>query len=353
MGKYRNQILAGLVIAFGIYVVLLLFVNTGELLNNLRDFAWGLLIPVVLLKFVSWGFHFAKWQYFLEVIGARRRFSLLDSAALFFAGYVLVVSPGKIAEVLKAVVLKAKTDVPIARSVPVVVAERVIDGTSVLTIVFIALVLAGNNLLLSDAYRIVIFIATGLLVVGLVVVQIRPLAYFALNLVKKMPLIKRLHPALVEFYESSRELLQLKHVIPTTILGAIAYGIDSIGMTILLTGFGLQLTWALFLQTMFIFGLTAAIGALSGSPNGAGVTELGSGSMYAALIAPQNPVFTTSAITAAVLLGGFFYKWFRVLVGMIVAVVFRRRLFPDTLETEIAQMEAERAQKHAQVSVES
>jgi uncharacterized membrane protein YbhN (UPF0104 family) len=139
--------------------------------------------------------------------------------------------------------------------------------------------------------------------------------------------------------------LKLKHVVLTTILGAIAYTIDSIGMTILLSGFGLPITWTLFLQTMFVFGLTAAVGALSGSPNGAGVTELSSRGMYAAIIAPGNPIFTPYAMNAAVLVGGFFYKWFRVLVGMIVAFCFRRRLFPTTLEAEIATLEAERAQK--------
>jgi glycosyltransferase 2 family protein len=352
MRKYRNQIIAGLVIAFAIYIGLLLFVNTGELLEHLQNYPWHLLVPIVVLKLLSWGFHFLKWQYFLQIIGARDKISLVDSAALFFAGFTLVISPGKLAEVLKAVVLKAKTSVPIARSVPVIIAERVIDGTSVLAIVFAALLLAGNNIDIGP-YRWIILLATALLLLGLMAMQNRRLAYFGLNLIARLPIIQHIHRPLVDFYESSHELFALKHVVLTTFLGALAYLIDAVGMTILLSGFGLAITWTLFLQTMFIFGLTAALGALSGSPNGAGVTELSSGGMYAAIITPQNPVFDTAAITAAVLLGGFFYKWFRVLVGMIVAFVFRSHLFPKTLETEIAAMEAERAHQPLTAQPES
>src|SRR5688572_18078512 len=144
MQKYRNQILAGLAIAFLIYVGLLAFTDTQQLLTHLQNYPWAILIPVVLLKVVSWGLHFLKWQYYLGVIGARDKISVGDSLVLFVSGFTLAVSPGKIAEVLKAVILKAKTGVPVARSVPVIIAERVIDGTSVIAIVFAALLLGGS-----------------------------------------------------------------------------------------------------------------------------------------------------------------------------------------------------------------
>jgi glycosyltransferase 2 family protein len=352
MRKYRNQILIGLSLAFLIYIGLLALIDTKALIEHLETYPWIILLPVVLLKVISWGLHFLKWQYFLGVIGARDKISVSDSLILFVSSFTLVVSPGKLGEVLKAVVLKAKTDVPIARSVPVVIAERIIDGTSVLTIVFVALLLGGSVINLSDWARLVIFGATAALVVGIIAVQIKPLAYFILDILGKLPLVKRIHKPLIEFYESTREVFQLKHVVVATLLGGLAYGIDAIGMTLVLSGFGLAFTWALFLQTMFIFGLTAAVGALSGSPNGAGTTELSSGGLYASIITPMNPIFDTTAIAAAVLVGGFLYKWLRVLVGMAVALIFRKRLFTSSVESAIAEMEAEKA-KTTSYTVES
>ncbi len=344
MRKYRNRILVGFAIVFVIYAVLLLFVNTGELVANLRAYPWQLFVLVILLKLFAWILRFCQWQYFLHVIEAHNKISLLDSAIVFLSGFSMAVSPGKIAEMLKAVILKVKTGIPIARSAPVVIAERVVDGVAVVTVVFIVALVAGDRIHLGT-YGVLIIISGGLLAFGLTAVQIRPLAYLLLNICAKLPLVRRVHQPLVEFYESSREILSLRHVIPTSVMGSFAHLADSLGFTIVLAGFGLEITWELFLQATFIVGLAAAVGALSGLPNGAGVTEVSTSGMLLAIVAPENPAITQSLALTAALIEGFFHKWFRVLAGLLVAVIFRRRLFPAALETELAELEVERARR--------
>jgi glycosyltransferase 2 family protein len=352
MQKYRNRIIAGFAIGFVIYVVLLLFVNTGDLLQQLKIYPWVLLIPVILLKFVSWFCRFMQWHYFLGVIDANDKIKRFDSVVLFIAGFTMAVSPGKIAEMLKAVVLKTKTGIPIAKSAPVIIAERVVDGVAVLLLAFIAILLAGSTIDLGE-YRFMIWLSSALLIVGLIAVQIRPLAYFFLDLIARLPLVKRLHEPLVTFYESSNEMFKIKHVIIPTLFGMIAAVGDVIGFMIILTGFGIEISWALFLQTMVIVCLSSAIGALSGVPNGAGVTEISVGAMLMAIVAPTNPVVTLPVATTAALVEGFFHKWFRVFVGLGVGVIFRNRLLSPEVETTLAEMEAERAQKRAGLSVET
>jgi len=352
MRKYRNRILVGFAVVFVIYAGLLLFVNTGELIANLRAYPWHLFIPVIVLKFVAWILRFCQWQYYLHVIEADRKISLFDSAILFLPGFSMAVSPGKIAEVLKAVILKVKTGIPVARSAPVVIAERVVDGVAVVVVVFIVSVLAGDKIHLGT-YGVLMVISGGLLAFGLTAIQIRPLAYFLLDLCGKLPLVRRIHRPLVEFYESSREILSLRHVIPTSFMGSFAHLADALGFTIVLSGFGLEITWTLFLQATFIVGLAAAIGALSGLPNGAGVTEVSTSGMLLAIVAPDYPVMTPSVALTAALIEGFFHKWCRVFAGLLVAVIFRRRLFPAALETAIEEMEAERSSKPVVYGVES
>lgn len=350
MGKYRNRILLGFGIAFVIYVGMLIFTNTEELLGHLRAYPWMLLIPVIGLKIVSWMFRFWEWHYYLGVVGARDKISLFDSAVIFISGFTMAVSPGKIAEVLKAVILKVKTGVPVAVSAPIIIAERVVDGIAVLIITLGAVLLAGD-LIDFGAYRPLIFLSVALIVVGMIVIQIEVLAYFFLNLLKHVPVVKRFQPALVDFYESSREIFKLKHVIPTTAMGTVAYLADAIGFTLILSGFGLEITWALFLQATFIAGFSAAIGALSGVPNGAGVTEVSGSAMIMAIIAPGNPAMTASAALTAAVIEGFFHKWFRVLVGIVVAVVYRKRLFPAEVSQTLDEMENARASRQQTVEV--
>jgi uncharacterized protein (TIRG00374 family) len=353
MQKYRNRIIAGFAIGFVIYVALLLFINTGDLLQQLTVYPWELLVPVILLKFVSWFCRFMQWHYFLGVIDANDKISRFDSAVLFISGFSMAVSPGKIAEMLKAVVLKTKTGIPIARGAPVIIAERVVDGVAVLLLAFIAIFIAGDAIQLGEQYRFMVILSSALLVFGLIAVQIRPLAYFFLNIVARLPLVKRLRDPLVTFYESSNEMFRLRHVVIPTLFGMVAAVGDVIGFMIILTGFGIEMSWVLFLQTTVIVCLASAIGALSGVPNGAGVTEISVGAMLMAFVAPSNPLMTLSVATTAALVEGFFHKWFRVFVGLGVGVAFRRRLLTPEVETTIAEMEAERAQKRSGLSVET
>jgi uncharacterized membrane protein YbhN (UPF0104 family) len=101
----------------------------------------------------------------------------------------------------------------------------------------------------------------------------------------------------------------------------------------------LPVSWTLFLQASFIVGILSAIGALSFVPNGAGVTEASNWVLLMAMVAPLHPHMTPAIAAAASLIQGFFHKWFRVLVGLGVALVFRDRLFSEAVKTELASAE--------------
>ena len=357
--KYRNQIFLGFIVILGIYIVLLLLLdNQGKLsdadgvLTKLRNFPVAYLIPVIICQSFVILFRFIEWHYYILVIGAKGKISLFDSAVIHISGFTMVVSPGKAAELLKAVFLKAKTGIPIARGMPVVIAERIVDGIAVILIMAVTLVLAGDSLDLGDYYeisRFIIFSASALIVAGLVVIQIQALAMFFLNLIPKLPLVGRLYAPLVEFYESSKEIFKLKHVIPMSIVGVGVYVASAVGFIIILLGLGFEFSWQLFLQTTFILGVTSAVAALSFVPNGAGVAEASNTLMLTGIIGAVNPLMTVTVATVAAVIQGFFHKWFRVLVGLVVAIIFRKRLFDDSFEQELLAYEQEH--QHNKVSV--
>lgn len=349
MQKYRNQILMGLALALVIYIVLILILdNSGQLDQSVgplvRRFSAVLLLLCALTQVSAGFFRFLEWHYYLGVIDARDRISLKDSVIIFVASFSFVVSPGKAGELLKSVLLRLRAGVPVARSAPVVIAERVVDGLAVIVILLLTLVFAESRLQLGE-YRVIsqtiIFTSAGLIGFGLIAVQIRPLAYFCLDIVKRLPVLWRLHDSLREFYESSREVFKLKHIIPTTLMGIGVYLSTSTGFLIVLYGFGLEITGTLVLQAMFIVGVVSAIGALSFVPNGAGVSEISNTLMLTIIVAPSNPEMTPAVAAAVSLIQGFFHKWFRVVVGMLVAVVYRERLFPPEIEAAIAEATTE------------
>ena len=108
-----------------------------------------------------------------------------------------------------------------------------------------------------------------------------------------------------------------------------------------LYGFGLEITWQLILQATFIVGVTSAIGALSFIPNGAGITEISNAGLLLAMVSPIQPIMGLGMAAAAAFLQGFFHKWFRVLLGLAVAVIFRNRLFNKDLELALRDEEVQ------------
>jgi uncharacterized membrane protein YbhN (UPF0104 family) len=354
MQKYRNRALIGGAIALTIYVVLLLALDnqgkiTADLVTAFRDYAWGWLVVIALCHVLAGVFRFLEWQYFLGVIGARDKISVADSAIIFVFGFTMVVSPGKAAELLKSVFLKMKTGVPIARSAPVVIAERVVDGLAVIVILASVLVIAGPQLGLGDFLAFsqgVMALSLTLIGGGLIAVQVRPLAYLFLDIVGRVPLIRRAKDWLTALYESSREIFKLRHVIPTVAMGVGVYSSSILGFVVVLHSFGVIITPTLVKQSAFIVGISAAVGALSFVPNGAGVTEISTTAMLLAIVAPQHPEMTVGMAAAISLLDGFFHKWFRVLVGLAVGVLFRERLFSGDFAVAAADLDAYQAHHH-------
>lgn len=367
MRKYRNKILSGILIALAIYIALLLLADsqgkfeTDGIIEAIQSFPLYLIPLIILAQTMVIFFRFLEWHYYLGVIEARHRISLIDSIIIFVATFTMVVSPGKAAELLKSVMLKIRTTeigddkklkggVPITRSAPIVVAERVIDGIAVIILMAVTLLIAGDELNLGTYQgidyavlsRTLIYSSSAIILTGLIVLQIKPLAYFCLNILGYIPILKRLQQTLTDFYESSREIFALKHVIPMSIVGLGVYISSTAGFIVILYGFGLEITWQLMLQGMFIVGVASAIGALSFVPNGAGVTEISNTGMLLALVAPIQPIVILPVAAAIALLQGFFHKWFRVLVGLTVALLFRSRLFGEELDTELSEMGEEK-----------
>lgn len=357
MRKLRQQVFLGLIIALGIYIAFLvvadsqLQLSSANVWEQLAQFAGVLVLPLIGLQVLVMFFRWVEWHYYLGVVGARDKLSLFDSVLIQVAGFTMVVSPGKAGELLKSAVLKVKTGVPVVRSAPIVIAERVVDGLAVIVILVGVLLLADDALALGTyngidydhLSRAIIFTSAGLLVAGLVVVQIKPLADFFLGLLRKMPLVNRFYDPLMHFYESSREIFNLRHVIPMTFVGVGVYLPSVLSLFVVLMGFGLEPSWSLLLKSGFIVGVSSAIGALSFVPNGAGVTELSNVGMLLAFVAPDYPELTPAVAAAAALIQGFFHKWLRVLVGLFVVLIFRRRLFTPEVEATLAHMEQSRS----------
>ncbi len=356
MRKYRNQVLAGLLFITVVMIALVVITGAEELAEKLGDFPVWVLVPVLVLKCVNWGLRYVEWRYFLGVLGVRTVRGLpaapapnpaapqireSDSFILWMAGLPLSVSPGKLGEVLKALVLKNLSGLDFSKGAPVIFLERLVDGLAVIPLTAVAMLAVSDSLDTGDIslsyVRAVLIGVLVVLFIGMVIIQIKPLAFWLLDLVKDWSGLRRIHSALRNLYESSYDLIKFRHLLPTVFIGIMAYSSDALGFWLLLRGLGIEGGWTLLGQATFILGFSVIIASISTLPGGAGGRELTIGPMLISLVGLSK----TDSGTATFLIG-MFQLWIGVLVGLVLILIFRATLFPPALEDEIAAYEAGR-----------
>jgi uncharacterized protein (TIRG00374 family) len=267
-------------------------------------------VLALLLASANYLVRFVRWQYYLRVLGLSVPAG--ESFLVFLGGFALTVTPGKLGEVLKAFLLRESRGIPAARTAPTVVAERFTDLVGLL-------LLAAAGAFHFDVDRRFLVAAALLIVIGLVVVSIEPLARGLLALVGRLPGARRFSPKLGEFYDSTAALLRPLPLLLSVVLSAVSWMFECLAFWIVVGGFpgasvGLE-------AATFIYATMTIVGALSFLPGGLGVTEAG----MLGLLGKLGTGTGHGVATAATFVTRLCTLWFAVAVGLAALVLFARR----------------------------
>ena len=267
-----------------------------------------------------WGLSLATANYALRVLrwnGYLRRLDIDlpvgESALVFLSGFVMSVTPGKVGEVFKSLILHESRGIPIARTAPIVIAERLTD--------LIALVLLTALGCLVFPSGPVIALA-GATIVGLIVLVVshRGVAEFALAVCARLPFIGRLTPRLRDAYATLHALTRLGPMAMGTALAVIAWGMECVSMYLIAHGF-VGVTLSLPAAT-FAYAASTIVGALAMMPGGLGVTEVG---MTGLLQTLGGAGMTAAVASATTILVRVATLWFAVAVGGLALAYHRAR----------------------------
>jgi uncharacterized protein (TIRG00374 family) len=216
------------------------------------------------------------------------------------------VTPGKVGEALKGVWLNAKTGVPVARALTVVLAERVSDGLAVL-------ILSTLGVIAYPAYWPAFATVLALMVVAIVLSQIRPLALWLLHLAGRLPLVHRAAPHLHAFYEGTYALFRPGPLAAAVSLGTVAWFGEGLAFYLVLVGLGVAGGWETLSFAVFILSFSTVVGAVSALPGGLGAAEASIAGMLTLLMALPGELSAS-----ATLLIRFATLWFGVALGLTV-----------------------------------
>ncbi|MBN1652392.1 MAG: flippase-like domain-containing protein [Deltaproteobacteria bacterium] len=309
-GLLKSIVLAT-VLSIAVFAVLSIYSDVRQLQANLAVFTYCSLAFAFLLASGNYGVRFIRWQYYLRHIDIIVPSG--ESALVFLSGFVMSVTPGKFGEVFKSLLLYESRRISIAKTAPIVVAERLTD------LMALVVLIALGSLSFKEGIPITI---SGASVVALILMAcaFRPIGDFFLALFDKLPLTKRVGPKLREAYNSLLEMTRLWPLLVGTVIGVVAWGMECAALYVIVLGFGVSvLSWD---AATFAYSTSTMAGALAMMPGGLGVTEIGMAGLLRVLGGSE---MTISLATAATILVRIATLWYAVVIG-IIALGIRRIL---------------------------
>ena len=330
LARLKGKLIVGIAIGGLVYLLVVVYSGWTELSAALASFPWLLFPLLLLLAFANYVFRFFKWDFYLRTLAID--LPKKDSFIIFLSGLIMTISPGKIGELLKTVLLKQANRTPISVSAPIVVAERLTD--------FVALVvisLAGLALFTVETASVLVLVAVVVvlaLFVGLV--SNRRASLWMIGLIEHRRMFAKVGHRLHDAYESIYRLVRPGPLTVATIWSTLAWFCECLGFWITISAFTDDPN---LMAASFIYALGTIVGVVS--PGGLGVTE---GSMLGML---QTKALMGAArlgkadAGAATLIIRIATLWFAVFVGAVVLILFQGRFgdAAEELDAELAKQD--------------
>jgi glycosyltransferase 2 family protein len=307
VSKVKRTIWLSLAAGFLVMLVLGLLTDLGETGSALRgmDPRW---LPLLLLfSLANYITRFGKWEYFLRKLDIR--LPITDSLGVFLGGFAFSITPGKLGEVFKSVLIKQINGAPVARTAPVVFAERYTDLGGLV-------ILASLGFYGSGTGGIAWLAGLALLLVLFVLISSRRVEQVLLGLFSRLGPLADKTASVSRALESARILLQVRNLPVLLIVSAISWFWECWALVYAARAFGMPLELT---DAVFIYSLATLAGALAFLPGGLGVTE---GSLVMLLITRGIARGSAGAATMLIRLTTL---WFAVGIGVLALIWLDRR----------------------------
>ncbi len=314
MNTMLRRTLYGVAAGVLLYVGAMIYFDLGPVKDTLRGYPWWVFGVALLASATNYLLRFAKWELALGWLEVRKEAPELTrgrSLMIYLAGLSMSVTPGKVGEVLRSVLLKSSDGVAFSRTAPIVVADRLTD-----LVALVLLSLAG--VAQFPEYLPVVGVTMALVVAGVVILGSPTLLHRCLELGRKLPLVGRFVEKAEGLVESTTTLLRLRYLLVLSVLSVVGWGLECVGYWLIVDGFAdVDATLA---SCTFLWSAGTLVGALSFLPGGLGATE---GSLVVATERLVRGVTQPIAL-AATLLGRIATLWFGEIVGGIALALFLR-----------------------------
>jgi uncharacterized protein (TIRG00374 family) len=305
--KIVPVVLAAVVLYVGFFV----FFDAKSALRQVNVISIRSLGGAALLAAVSFLLRAVRWHVYLRL--SQARVPLGDTILSFLVGLLMSLTPGKVGEVLKSLLLKEAWQVPISKSAPILVAERVTDLIAVL-------LLGGSGLLAIPKGRFAGVIAFFCAFTLIVLCTIQPLGLALIERAARVSWIARRREKLLLAYSSLTDLMRISPFVVAMALASVSWGLQSFCVEIIANTFpGIHVTFA---ASLVASCAPILAGALALVPGGLGATEA---SMTGLLLAIGGAGMSAREAVAITIYFRVVTFWFAMVLGLAALVAWRVR----------------------------
>jgi glycosyltransferase 2 family protein len=293
------------------YGGLLFYGDMGAIVGNLRSFPLDVLLAALLLSLLSYAVRCVRWQYYLRI--SNIRIALDESVLIFVAGLAMSITPAKMGEILKSMMLKEAHDVPVARSGPIIVAERVSDLAGLL-------VLGGAGFLVIPSGWIGTVVSWSMALFLLLMMKSAVLGRMVIGLAVRFRPLRNAGEKLATAHRQLNALSQPVPTLTSLALSCFSWGLQCVSVSVVAAAFP-DAHVALGVA-LLAYSAPLIAGTLTFLPGGLVLTEA---SMTGALELFCGPAMTPAIAATVTLVVRFATFWLAIALGFLALALWQWR----------------------------
>ncbi len=306
-----RKLLLPTILAVLVYGTLLLYADVGAIVDQARSVSVDVLLFGTLLAVLNFVVRFFRWHFYLRVLDIS--ISISESALVFLSGFAMSITPGKLGEVIKALLLKEAYSIPVARTGPIVLAERVTDLVGLLMLGAIGLPVLPHGIPLAAA-------ACGLVVFLFACCTWRALGNTLIRTVTRIRFVAPLEAKLQGAYDALLDMLRPWPFVVGTATSFVAWGLHCVSLNVFASGYP-QVSLSLQ-EGLLAYSAPLLAGTLAFIPGGLGVTEASMAGMLQEL---GGEAMTPPVATAITILSRLSSFWLAIALGFAALAIWRIR----------------------------
>jgi uncharacterized protein (TIRG00374 family) len=305
---------------------LLLFGNVRGVLGAMAGLSAWRVVMVLLVVTFAYGLRFVKWHLLAKTLGLP--IGPVRSVQAFLSGLMMVVTPAKLGELWKSVLL-VTDGIPVSRSLPAVVLERVLDFAAVC-------ILGGIGLAVLTGQTWGIWVVLAFFAAVLGALRWRGLWHRIFAWMATRPRLAKAARFGVATYDGAQVLLTPRPLILALSLALTAWALEGIVLGLLVEGLGVHVDLA---SAVGAFCLGTMAGVASFLPGGLGPTEAGMVALLLLAGVPSDKAVAATILVRVCTLG------YGALVGAVASLVWSKPygVAPSLAAQDGGVMDAERA----------